>query len=68
MQFKEHVMGINKDQVQGRVDEVKGSMKEATGKVIGNVSLETKGKVEKNLGRTQAKIGDVEENLRKPSK
>ena len=61
-------MGINKDQVEGRVDEVKGSVKEATGKAVGNASLEIKGNIEKNLGRTKAKIGDVEENLRKPSK
>lgn len=61
-------MGINKDQVNGRVDELKGSVKEATGKVVGNTSLETKGKIEKSLGHTQAKFGDIEENMRKPAK
>lgn len=61
-------MSINKDQVQGRVDEVKGAVKQTTGKVIGNASLETRGTVEKNLGSAKAKIGDIREDLKKTSK
>jgi hypothetical protein len=34
-------LGINKDQVPGRVDEVIGSVKESTENAVGNVSLET---------------------------
>ena len=66
--FKECVMSINKDQVKGRVDEVKGGIKQAIGKIIDNDSLEAKGKIEKSIGSARAKYGDIEENLNKPSK
>ncbi len=61
-------MSINKDQVKGRVEEVKGSIKEATGKIVGNPSLQAKGNIEKNLGKVEAKFGDVTEDLKKSSK
>ena len=61
-------MSINKDQVQGRVEQAKGAIKEEAGKVVGNASLEVKGNIEKNLGKVQAKIGDVTEDLKKSSK
>ncbi|MFI4888902.1 MAG: CsbD family protein [Steroidobacterales bacterium] len=61
-------MSINKDQVKGRVEEVKGTIKEATGKIVGNPTLEAKGNIEKNLGKAQAKIGDVREDLKKAAK
>ena len=35
-------MSINKDQVKGRVEEAKGSIKEATGKVLGDATLGSK--------------------------
>jgi len=61
-------MTINKDQVQGRVDEAKGAIKETTGKIVGNPSLQAKGNIEKNIGKIQAKVGDVTEDLKKLSK
>jgi len=57
-------MSINKDQVKGRVEEVKGSMKEAAGKVVGDATLEAKGNIQKNLGKVQAKVGDIKQNLK----
>ena len=61
-------MTINKDQVQGRIDEAKGAVKEAAGKVVGNPTLEVKGNIEKNLGKVQAKVGDIREDMKKPPK
>jgi uncharacterized protein YjbJ (UPF0337 family) len=57
-------MSINKDQIKGRVEEVKGSIKEAAGKVVGNTTLEAKGNIQKNLGKVQAKAGDIKRDLR----
>ena len=57
-------MGINKDQVKGRVNEVKGNIKELAGKVVGNEKLETKGKVQKIVGSAQAKFGDVKKDVK----
>jgi uncharacterized protein YjbJ (UPF0337 family) len=52
-------MSMNKDQVRGRVEEVKGSIKEAAGKAVGDKALEAKGNIQKNLGKVQGKFGDI---------
>jgi uncharacterized protein YjbJ (UPF0337 family) len=62
--LKEQVMGINKDQSEGRVKEAKGTIKEFAGKVTGNESLEGRGKAEKTRGKAQAKFGDVKQDLK----
>jgi uncharacterized protein YjbJ (UPF0337 family) len=52
---------MNKDQVQGRVDDVKGKIKEAAGKAVGNERLTTEGQIDQVAGKTQAKVGDAKE-------
>jgi uncharacterized protein YjbJ (UPF0337 family) len=61
-------MSINKDQVKGRLEEVKGTIKEATGKLVGDKTLEAKGNIQKNLGKVQAKFGDVKQDVKESSK
>ena len=55
---------MNKDQVKGRVEQAKGSVKEVAGKVVGNEKLEAEGKVDKTAGKTQAGNGDVKEDVK----
>ena len=55
---------MNKDQVNGRMEQAKGSVKEAAGKVVGNEKLEAEGKVDKAAGETQATYGDVKEDVK----
>jgi uncharacterized protein YjbJ (UPF0337 family) len=57
-------MDMNKTQINGRVNEVKGMIKEVTGKLVGNEKLEQKGKVQKIVGEAQAKIGDVKQDAK----
>ena len=57
-------MGTNKDQVRGRVKEAKGKIKEVAGKLLGDKTLEAKGKVQKKLGAAQAKFGDVKQAVK----
>jgi len=57
-------MSMNKDQVNGRVEETKGTIKEATGKVVGDKTLEAKGNIQKNLGKVQEKFGDVKQDVK----
>jgi uncharacterized protein YjbJ (UPF0337 family) len=57
-------MTINQDQVKGRVEEAKGTIKEATGKIVGDGTLEAKGNIQKNLGKVQAKVGDIKRDLK----
>ena len=61
-------MSTNKDQVKGRVEEGKGAIKEATGKVMDDKTLEAKGNIEKDLGKVQAKFGDVKKDVKDSSK
>jgi uncharacterized protein YjbJ (UPF0337 family) len=61
-------MGINKDQVAGRAKEVAGNVKEAVGKVIGSDKLEVKGKIEKDTGLVQAKVGDIKKEVHDATK
>ena len=55
---------MNKDQVKGRIEQVKGNVKEAAGKVVGNKKLETGGQIEQVTGKTQAGYGDLKEDVK----
>jgi uncharacterized protein YjbJ (UPF0337 family) len=55
---------MNKDQVKGHIDEVKGVVKEVTGNIVGNKSLETEGIVQKNIGKVQAGLGDIKSDVK----
>ncbi len=55
---------MNKDQVQGRAEDVKGKVKEAVGKAVGNEKLKTEGQLDQAAGKTQAKVGDAKEKVK----
>jgi uncharacterized protein YjbJ (UPF0337 family) len=57
-------ISMNKDQVKGRMEQAKGSVKEATGKVVGNDNLQAEGQIDKAAGKAQATYGDVKENVK----
>lgn len=57
-------MGINKDQVEGRLKEAGGKIQEEFGKAVGNTAETIKGKINKNVGAAQAKLGDVTERAK----
>ena len=57
-------MGINKDQVKGRVKETEGKIKEVAGRLVGNEKLEEKGKIQKTVGQAQAAIGDLKKDVK----
>jgi uncharacterized protein YjbJ (UPF0337 family) len=57
-------VGINKDQVEGRVKEGVGKAQEVGGRVTGNRTQEAKGALKKNIGAAQAKVGDVTEKVK----
>ena len=61
-------MGINKDQVKGRVEEAKGKIKEVAGKLVGDEKLETKGNVQKNVGKARAAFGDFKKDIKDAAK
>jgi uncharacterized protein YjbJ (UPF0337 family) len=53
----------SKDEVAGKIHEVKGAVREKVGKLANNPDLEADGKVEKVAGRVQKKIGQVKKVL-----
>ena len=55
---------MNKDQVKGRVEQAKGSVKETTGKVVGNPNLQGEGAIDKAAGKAQATYGDLKEKVK----
>jgi uncharacterized protein YjbJ (UPF0337 family) len=61
-------MATNKDQVEGRVTEAKGSIKQLAGKIVGNEKLQAKGAVQKVVGKAQAKFGDVKQKVKDDAK
>ena len=56
---------MNKLQVTGRVEEAKGAIKEAAGKLVGNEKLQAEGAIEKNAGKVEAKAGDIANKVKK---
>lgn len=58
---------MNKDQVKGRAKTVKGAVKEAAGKAVGNDRLAGKGKLDKAAGKIQSGYGDAKEDIKKES-
>lgn len=56
---------MNKDTVDGNLKQVKGSVKEALGKVTGNTRLEAEGATEKVAGKAQEKLGDAKDAAKK---
>ena len=57
-------MGMNKNQIKGRVKEVEGMIKEVAGKLVGNEKLEAKGKAQNIAGKARAKFGDVKKDVK----
>ncbi len=56
---------MNKNQVEGRKDQVVGKVKEATGKLTGNESLKNKGKAQNLGGKVEASYGDAKRDIKK---
>jgi uncharacterized protein YjbJ (UPF0337 family) len=55
---------MNKDRLVGTAKEAKGTVKEMAGKVIGDTSLESTGKIDRLLGRIQRTFGGLRDAIR----
>jgi uncharacterized protein YjbJ (UPF0337 family) len=55
---------MDKDRIEGSVEQAKGSVKEAAGKVLGDKKLETEGTTEKAAGKAQNAIGGLKDAVR----
>jgi uncharacterized protein YjbJ (UPF0337 family) len=55
---------MDKDRVAGSAKQVKGTVKEAVGKVVGDAKLESEGEADKAEGKVQNAIGGVKDVVR----
>jgi len=54
-----------KDQIEGKLHEVKGKVREKVGQLTNNPDLAAEGHAEKLGGKVQAKVGQVEKVFEK---
>lgn len=55
---------MNKDQVDGRLEQAKGKLKEVAGNVADNDRLKAEGLADQASGKTEAKVGDAKETVK----
>jgi uncharacterized protein YjbJ (UPF0337 family) len=55
---------MNKDRIEGSVEQAKGKVKEVAGKATGDAKLETEGKTQKAAGKVQNTIGGVKDAVK----
>ena len=55
---------MDKDQIIGSAAQIKGSVKEAAGKALGDKKLETEGKTDKTAGKIQNAVGGLKDAMR----
>jgi uncharacterized protein YjbJ (UPF0337 family) len=53
------------DQVEGKLDEVKGGVKEKVGQITNNPDLAAEGQSEKITGKVRKKVGQIEKVFEK---
>ena len=55
---------MDKDRVVGSAKEIKGAVKQALGKALGDAKLESDGRADKIEGRVQNAIGGIKDTLK----
>lgn len=55
---------MDKDRIAGAAKQMKGAIKDAAGKVTGDVKLQSEGKADKTEGKIQNAVGGVKDALR----
>jgi uncharacterized protein YjbJ (UPF0337 family) len=56
---------MDREQVKGAADKVKGAIKDTAGKATGDKQLQTEGKIDKAKGSAHNLAGDVKDAVRK---
>jgi uncharacterized protein YjbJ (UPF0337 family) len=57
-------INMNKDRVEGSLEQAKGKVKEVTGKVTGDSKLETEGKADQVAGKVQNTVGGIKDSIK----
>jgi len=59
---------MDKNRIEGAAKQVKGSLKEAIGKVTGDTRTQLEGTAEKNIGKAQKKAGELADKVREKTR
>lgn len=59
---------MDKDRVDGAGKQVKGAVKDAAGKMTGDVRLQAEGKIDKAAGQVQSAVGKAKDDARKDAR
>jgi uncharacterized protein YjbJ (UPF0337 family) len=55
---------MDKDRIAGAAHEIKGSVKEAIGKAVGDGKSQSDGKAERTAGKIQNAVGGIKDRVR----
>ncbi len=55
---------MDKDRIEGSAKQVKGSVKEGIGKLVGDEKMKAEGKADKVEGKVQNAVGGVKDKVR----
>jgi uncharacterized protein YjbJ (UPF0337 family) len=55
---------MDKDRIAGSAKEIKGAVKQAVGKAVGDAKLQSEGKADKIEGKVQNAIGGLKDALK----
>ncbi len=55
---------MDKDRIEGAAKQVKGTIKEAIGKVTGDAKIQAEGVAEKTAGKVQSSVGGAKDAVR----
>jgi uncharacterized protein YjbJ (UPF0337 family) len=55
---------MDKDRIEGSLEQAKGKVKEVAGKVTGDAKLEGEGKADQAAGKVQNAVGGIKDALR----
>ena len=55
---------VDKDRIKGSAEQIKGTVKEAVGKVLGDKKMETEGTADKAAGKVQNAVGGLKDAVR----
>jgi uncharacterized protein YjbJ (UPF0337 family) len=59
---------VDKDRIAGSAKEIKGSVKQGAGKLVGDAKLESRGSAEKTEGKLQNAVGGLKDKLKETTK
>lgn len=55
---------MNKDRIEGSLEQAKGKAKEIAGKATGDAKLETEGKAQNTAGKIQNTVGGIKDTVK----